>query len=371
MALTDRYVTTTGSGTYAGSTSSSTPMSLATAFTSAVAGDRINIQSGTYTLSASYTLAAGTATNPIVFRGYNSTLGDLDTISRTSGNGALVTTNHPVLDWSATSGVRLNGGVFNICQNLDARVNFDGNGFILSNDSAIYNCKVSNSAGSASTSVALYLGQRAIAYGCDVNNSGTSPRSAIGTTDSQGFIAIGCRATCNGGSGFYASTTTGTGVIAFCTIYGCKLHGIQIAAGPWCIFNNTITKPSGAATGDGINIAANTFRNAIVNNHITDMAAYGINTVTTANATFVAYNRTRGNTSGAVNLSGTTNWLLASILNHVTSGSGTSSDYVDYTNNDFNLISTAPGKAAGQPLYLDLGALQRQETGGGGFVIGS
>ena len=369
MALTDRYVTTTGSGTYAASTSIGTPMSITTAFTNAAAGDRINIKSGTYTLSTTQAAGVGTTTGPIVWRGYNTSPGDLDVISRTSANGALTTTNFPVLDFSGTAGTRLTTSNFNNLMNLDVRLNFSGNALVTANDCVVYNCKVSNAG--TGTAIALYLGQRTVAYGCDAVATGGSSRAAIGSTDTQGFIAIGCRADGGVGSGFYGGTTTGTGVIAFCVASNCKGQGIEIASGPWLVLNCTVTKPYTGATGSGVYFASgNTFRNTVVNSHLTDLAAYGIDPVATTNAVFAAYNRTRGNTSGAVNLSGTSNSLLASILNHVTTGSGTSSDFTDYTNSNFNLISAAPGKAAGQPLYLDLGALQRQESGGG-FVIGS
>jgi len=369
MALTERYVTTTGSGTYAGSTNIGTPMSITTAFTNAVAGDRINIKSGTYTISTTQAAGVGTSTGPIVWRGYNTSPGDLDVISRNNANGTLNTTNFPVLDFSGTAGTRLTSSNFNNFMNLDIRINFNGNGFVTANDCVVYNCKVTNSG--TTTSIAMYLGQRTLAYGCDAYATGASTRAAIGTQDTQGFIAIGCRADGGVGSGFYVATTTGTGVIAFCVVSNCKTRGVEIVSGPWLVMNTTIAKPYSGATGSGVYVTSgNTFRNTIVNNHITDLAAYGIDPVATTNAVFAAYNRTRDNTSGAVNLSGTSNSLLASILNHVTSGSGASSDYVDNTNSNFNLLSSAPGKAAAQPLYLDMGALQRQESAGG-FVIGS
>lgn len=74
-AITERYVSSTGTDTYANSTSSSSPMSLATAITNAVANDRINIKAdGTYSIaSPGVTISAA---GPIFWRGYTSTIGD-------------------------------------------------------------------------------------------------------------------------------------------------------------------------------------------------------------------------------------------------------------------------------------------------------
>lgn len=80
MAITERYVSTTASGGGAGTEGD--PWTLVEAAASAVAGDRVNVKDdGTYNLSA---LSAnfnptnsGTQTQPVFWRGYGSTIGDL------------------------------------------------------------------------------------------------------------------------------------------------------------------------------------------------------------------------------------------------------------------------------------------------------
>lgn len=101
MARTTRYVSSSGTDTYANSTSSSTPMSLTTAFANASAGDDIYIKAdGTYSRSATDTPAnSGTAANPIRYIGYSSTITD-GYQGRTNGNGALVTTSMPLISYS-------------------------------------------------------------------------------------------------------------------------------------------------------------------------------------------------------------------------------------------------------------------------------
>ena len=118
MAYTERYVTSAASG--GGDGSSGSPWTLAEAFTNAAAGDRVNIQSdGAYTTtSANRTTSAGTITAPIVWRGYNSTIGDLDTVGRdTPANGSdLITTNMPAI---SITGAELLPGSYNIFMNLN------------------------------------------------------------------------------------------------------------------------------------------------------------------------------------------------------------------------------------------------------------
>src|ERR1043166_3403877 len=100
MGLTDRYVSSSGTNTYSASTSSSTPMSLSTAMSNAVAGDRINIKAdGTYSRSADTSPTnSGSQTSPIIWRGYKTTPGD-GYQGRTSGSGALSIANMPLINF--------------------------------------------------------------------------------------------------------------------------------------------------------------------------------------------------------------------------------------------------------------------------------
>lgn len=79
MAYTERYVTSAASG--GGNGTSGSPWTLSEAVTNAASGDRINIQSdGAYSISNRILNDATNQTSPICYRGYNSTIGDLDAV---------------------------------------------------------------------------------------------------------------------------------------------------------------------------------------------------------------------------------------------------------------------------------------------------
>jgi len=77
MAITERYADFNGSGTDSGTEANPwlTPASITA---NAVAGDRINVLDGArYTIATSWASStAGSATQPIIFRGYTTTIGD-------------------------------------------------------------------------------------------------------------------------------------------------------------------------------------------------------------------------------------------------------------------------------------------------------
>ena len=78
MAWTERYVSAGASG-FDNGTSESAPWTLQQAASGTTAGMRVNIKAGTYTLTTNITLSMnGTRSSPIWWRGYKTTVGDLD-----------------------------------------------------------------------------------------------------------------------------------------------------------------------------------------------------------------------------------------------------------------------------------------------------
>lgn len=96
MAFSEKYVTVTGGGLHDGS-SEANAWTLAEAVSNYAAGDRINVKAGTYSDSSMVTFATpGTASSPVAWRGYKTTIGDLDThptTQRVSGTDCPLFTN--------------------------------------------------------------------------------------------------------------------------------------------------------------------------------------------------------------------------------------------------------------------------------------
>lgn len=170
MALTERYVTADAAG--GGDGSNGNPWTLAEAFATAVAGDRVNIKKGSYSLAANPTIStAGSVGSPLVFRGYSSTIGDLESVGRTNGNGPLIVTDFPEID---CGGYRLVlSGARQLIQNLhiygtggDRQVDFGAQG------SAMIACKVvDTNTGANANAMNVNSGARLI--GCDIQDKAT------------------------------------------------------------------------------------------------------------------------------------------------------------------------------------------------------
>lgn len=100
----DRYVTTTGTASNAGTLAS--PWSLAKAFSSASAGDTVHVRGGTYT-SGPYSISvSGTATQPIVFRNY---AGETPILDMTGKSPTLDQSDSPIISIQNRSNLVVQG----------------------------------------------------------------------------------------------------------------------------------------------------------------------------------------------------------------------------------------------------------------------
>ncbi len=332
----------------------------------AVAGNLICVKAGSYTIGANDTLNfTGTSTSPIRIAGYNSmrpttsTQGD-GYQGRTSGAG-LITTNMPTYTYSSGFRMIING-TFVIVQTLNVSgavnnvtVDFTNTGDCYMTQSVIVNSNATSNA------TALGAGSRVLFDDLDVALTGASSGSQV-FYGSFGRII---------NSRIWAISTTPPLVSvpdsnATLTMTRCVLFGggsgvnVSVTTVSFSIDQTTIT----AVNGDGIIVVAgNTRLNSITNCMITDNTGYGINLNNANVACILGNNRYRNNTSGNTNLG--TSWVNATNHGAVTNGSGVSSDYVAAGSNNYNLIASSPATSAAQPASASMGALQRDQTGGG------
>lgn len=156
------------------------------------------------------------------------------------------------------------------------------------------------------------------------------------------------------------------------TVYKCGSTGIALTSTG--SYNSVIGNTIVGNTGDGIDvITGTTVNHTIGNNCITDNGGYGIDfNSASVGCTALFFNRFRDNTSGNINLAtdsvAATNWSAVT-----TDTGGSSTDYTDYSGNDFRLIAASPAAGVGLPSPASIGALQRDasSSGGGTSAYGS
>lgn len=362
MAITERYVSSLAGG--GGSGTSGSPWTLSEAIAAAAAGDRINIKAdGTYSRGASDTFsAAGTATSPIVWRGYKTVIGDA-TSARLSG-GAIDTTNMPSISYGSTFQLN-NTGALNVFEGLN--ISGTRSGAVMSlggSESTIINCKVANSSTNAAAIAIAHTGIRSRVLNNDVTVGASGGTSGISSNATSGII-MNNRVKCAGAAGI---TFRSTSLVAGNTVYECGTDGLVMdtATGTPQIINNTVY----GCGGDGIDILSTTTGiQYIVGNHLTDNGGYGINFNGTSGpcAALLAFNRTRDNTSGAV--SGAADWVTGTNeLAMTTDTGGASTDYTATGSADYSLIRTAPGFQTGPGYLNNIGANGTPNSGAGILV---
>lgn len=376
MAITERYVTYNGTDTYANCTDPAKPCSWATMLANAAAGDRFNIQwDGThsYSISGDSTFShSGTATSPIVIRGYRNTITD-GYQGRANGNGALVGTNMPTI---ACSGYKIYPLNWTVLETLN--ITGSTNAFIVQPGAygGCRSCIITNSNTGDSIGT-LAAGQLSLTFGCDLTLSGASggATGAVLTMTSGAAVARANRITAGATSAIGVKVDSGTGggitVVDKNLIYAGSGHHISTVSHLYTSLyavDNTLLDANGGSTIDGINIVTGEiYPQWLIGNQITDETEYAINGVSAANAVVGAYNRTTRNTSGPTNSA--TDWLAATSGWGNVTGAQAGADaaaqrlneYYAPNSNDYRLKLAALGRGAGLPAYMDIGALQRME----------
>lgn len=186
MAFNEKYVSQAASG--GGDGSIGNPWTFLESTISANSGDRINVLSdSTYSVGAITFPSSGTYQYPIIWRGYDSTIGDLDNNGRNS-DGTLNTSGMPQI---SVTGVWIMAPYVTL-QNLNISGSLPSNliGDLSVDNWNIISCNIHNYANDAAASC-IYFDDYNMVLNSDFICTGASHNRLI--ISDKDFRAIGCR----------------------------------------------------------------------------------------------------------------------------------------------------------------------------------
>jgi hypothetical protein len=356
MAWTEKYVSVAGGGAHDG-TSEANAWTLAEAIAAYAAGQRINVKAGTYanTTTGRTFATAGTTTSPIWWRGYNTTIGDIDTDN---------TLAKPVISFT-TANFYANAN-YQVFSNLDITsqdTSFNGTLRIGNGIQKIrfHRCRFENTAANSAARAMLDQGNEIIFSACRFKATTTADICAA--QDQGPAVYIGC--VFHGGVLAWFSS----GDVAHfddCVFEGHTSRGLD-ALEPGSTVNNCSIY---GGSSDGIRITAPgaAFHITIANTLFVNCGGYGVNNSSGTNSFLISlinngfFNCTSGQTNGI-----TEAFQFGAV-------SLSADPFTNAAGADFSINGTAGAKAAGLPgafegesytSYLDIGAVQRQESAGG------
>jgi len=361
MAYTEKYVAPGGSEPWATATSAGSPASFDEAMSNAAPGERVNVLEGSYSPTVLTQTNNGTATAPIYWRGYSSTIGDLQDVGRLSRTGKLDVSNFPVIDFGTSGTVSF--GSRTILENLHLQNGHTGTNFNGLSAGFARRCLFeAKSTTNTATLETVEFGNYTSCIDCDGFHNGTRAdglQSVFSLLDRS--QAIGCQA-------WNPSTGDGTGFNCglFGFAYGCLAHDLTLGASVSSFASGFNRGTIYNVKSDGIKISSSQ-GNGVTDNIIYNVGGYAIN-MTSQNSVPVSNNAYGLATSGGTNGFGDIPIFDLIAL--------TADPFTDAANGDFTLNGVAGGGAACKGVSLrggDLGAFDAQGGGGSGGVpqIGS
>jgi parallel beta-helix repeat protein len=227
--------------------------------------------------------------------------------------------------------------------------------------SVFENCVIQNASLDASATALLIEQPAVVVCNSDLSHTGVSGSTTVIEINSVDTTIYGCRITGkNRGICFTGSGSRGV-IIGNNVIYSCGGFGVDLAELIGTSYHvrfcgNTIYNCVGGIL---VNNAALIRPNVFIDNHITDCGGFAFDSAYKAVAevpgVFI-FNRTRGNTSGAIDGHG--DWE-DTLFNHVIiNEGGAETDYVDAAGGDFTLLSSAAGISKSAMPHRDIGAIQ-------------
>jgi len=351
MALTDVFVSNTGANAHDGTSEANAYSVVELAALAAPAGLRGNFKKSVPLVLGSQLAmtAPGTTSQPVIFRGYTTNIGDAD-LGWTAGGG-IITTNMPTID---TSTFDIAVGQANwIFQDIDITgANVGGPVITLGLGNLMTNCRVVNS-GNNALARGISSVNNANIFNCDIETTGAT--SGICVVSLRDGSLVGCRIKSKTSQGA-SSNQSGAAYIGN-TFYECGDDAIFIAAVDQYVHFNTIVNNIGSAVKIAAHSHISIYGNMITGNAVPIERSSAL-------PAYYAYNRTRDNTGAAINLG---DWPELNFITTDTGGDET--DYNDAAAGDFRLVSGSPGDGAG-PQGQNIGALATMAASGGGGAFG-
>lgn len=343
------------------------------------AGNRVNVKAGTYTLGGDWTLStAGTTTAPIWWRGYKTTIGDMDA----AGGTRTKATDIPLIDADTDSDQIIISGAHQWFSNfwIDS-VCTDTNGAVSATGGSItlLRCTIENTvANSAARALTIATNGTVKLLGCRFKSTTSANCVVVGASSVMrgchilgGTIGILLSTSCSiskciiesfGTTGIsHSMGTSGLANVDDCSIYASATNGILITTVPTtgtCFVSNTII--GGCTYGIRNNTGGDTNGVVLLNNHF--------------------YNCTN-NLVGITEISAVSDDLGAALFLI----DDDTDPWVNKAANDFTLAATNtidkststsakgyPGVFEGQTTmtsYGDIGAVQAAPSAGGGTPI--
>ena len=312
---------------------------------------RVNIKSGTYSSLSALTNYTGAAINPVVYRGYTTTPGDLDVTSRNT-DGTLNTTGMPLFNACAI----WTPGVFCTYHNLS----FTGalSTALISSTSldnwSIVNCKLVNSQNNSAART-IVCDNSFNAINCDFECSGAAHDDVV--VAGTNCNIIGCRFK---GVAAVWLLQIDYGIVIDCVFHGnSTINGIQFLIVTTTTFVPVFQNNTFYNLVDAIEIANAASVNFYIsiNNHITGCTKYLDNPYSaTSDAGYIEVNNRYRNVSTP-----RTGIRQLVTIGEITTAGSDATDFKSVSTGDFTLLRSAPGSLAGMMRYTDIGAYQRYE----------
>jgi len=301
-------------------------------------GLRVNVKAGNYSFSpaANISLPTGLAAKPIWWRGYYSTIGDIDNCANVSGvlvapagqTAAPSGATRPQITFTTAYGFA--AGAYNWFDSIE--VTSSGTAMAGGTVSRFTRCRFTTT----STSTNALTGNSSVLVGCLI--------TALSGGTASGWLGIGNAIGCvfrtgSGGVGIY---TLGSSNIIFCVFEGSG-NGIFLSGQPNVILNNAFYN-----CGSGIQVQSGSGGiNLIVNNIFSNNRSYGVQLVLSPSQSYLINNDFFSNTSGNVY-----NLFENYQVGAITTESAT--PFVNTGTRDYSLTSTSLARQAGFPGQLEL-----------------